>query len=170
MNRIQPEQYTLTTGIIRYLNHVIAFFDERMVYIFVAIWTWGMRMFQTLISVVFGVLFSCMILSDKCPTRCNFGCVIRKTGLLTWRFVQHGLVFLTFLRLKNGRHLADDIFRCIFLNEKICVMIKNSLKFVPMDSVDNNPALAQMMAWRRIGDKPWSEPILTQSIDAYMRH
>ena len=72
--------------------------------------------------------------------------------------------------VKNGRHLADDIFRCIFVNEKICVMIKNSLKFVPMDSVDNNPALAQMMAWRRLGDKPWSEPMLTQSTDAYMRH
>ena len=27
-----------------------------------------------------------------------------------------------------------------------------------------------MMAWRRIGDKPWSEPVTVWSIDAYMRH
>ena len=26
------------------------------------------------------------------------------------------------------------------------------------------------MAWRRIGDKPLSEPMLTQFTDAYMRH
>ena len=27
-----------------------------------------------------------------------------------------------------------------------------------------------MMAWRRIGDNPWSEPVMVWSIDAYMRH
>ena len=31
---------------------------------------------------------------------------------------------------KNGRHFADDIFKCIFLNEKFCILIKISLKFV----------------------------------------
>ena len=31
----------------------------------------------------------------------------------------------------NSRHLADDIFRCIFANEKFCILIKISLKFVP---------------------------------------
>ena len=35
-----------------------------------------------------------------------------------------------------GRHFADDIFRCIFLNENICMLGKISLEFVP-----NNPAL-----------------------------
>ena len=39
---------------------------------------------------------------------------------------------------QNGRHLADNIFRCIFLNENICILIKISLKLVP---IDNNPAL-----------------------------
>ena len=29
-----------------------------------------------------------------------------------------------------------------------------SLKFVPDDPVDNNPALVQVMAWRRTGDNP----------------
>ena len=31
---------------------------------------------------------------------------------------------------KNGRHFADDIFKCIFVNEKFCILIKISLKFV----------------------------------------
>ena len=37
--------------------------------------------------------------------------------------------------------LADDIFRLIFVNEKFCILIKNSLKFVPKVPIDNNPAL-----------------------------
>ena len=26
---------------------------------------------------------------------------------------------------QNGRHFADDIFRCIFVNEKVCISIQN---------------------------------------------
>ena len=32
---------------------------------------------------------------------------------------------------QNGRHLADNIFRYIFEKEKIYILIKISLKFVP---------------------------------------
>ena len=42
---------------------------------------------------------------------------------------------------QNGRHLADNLFRCIFVNEKFCILIKISLKFVPKHPIDNNPAL-----------------------------
>ena len=42
---------------------------------------------------------------------------------------------------QNGRHFTDDIFMCIFLNEKFCISIKISLKFVPKGPVDNNAAL-----------------------------
>ena len=42
---------------------------------------------------------------------------------------------------QNARHFADDIFRRIFLNEKFCVLIKISLKFVPKGPIYNNPAL-----------------------------
>ena len=38
-------------------------------------------------------------------------------------------------------NLADDIFKCIFMNEKFCILIKISLKFVPKGPIDNNPAL-----------------------------
>ena len=32
---------------------------------------------------------------------------------------------------KNGHHFAGDIFGCIFVNEKFCILIIISLKFVP---------------------------------------
>ena len=61
---------------------------------------------------------------------------------------------------ENGRHFADDMFKCIFLNENVWIPIEISLKFVPKGSINNNPALFQIMAWRRPGDKPLSEPML----------
>ena len=66
--------------------------------------------------------------------------------------------------------LADDIFKCISMNEKFCVLIRISLKFVPKGPINNIPALIQIMACRQSGDTPLSEPIMTQCIDAYMRH
>ena len=66
--------------------------------------------------------------------------------------------FLNTLRPRqNGRHFADDIFKCIFLNENIWIPIKISVKFVPKGPINNIPALVQIMAWRRPGDKPLSE-------------
>ena len=40
------------------------------------------------------------------------------------------------------------------------ISIKISLKFVPKGPINNIPALVQMMAWRRSGDKPLSEPMM----------
>ena len=42
---------------------------------------------------------------------------------------------------QNGRHFTDDIFRCIFMNEKFCILIKIPLKFVHKGPIDSNPAL-----------------------------
>ena len=36
---------------------------------------------------------------------------------------------------------ADDIFKCIFVNEKFCILIKISLKFIRKGPIDNNLAL-----------------------------
>ena len=78
---------------------------------------------------------------------------------------------LTHLPLdKMAAILADDISKCIFLNENDRIPIQISLKFVSRSPIDIKPALVQIMAWRRIGDKPLSEPILTQFTDAYIRH
>ena len=70
---------------------------------------------------------------------------------------------------QNGRHFADDILRCIFVNEQFFILIEISPKTVPKGPIDNNWALDQTMAWRRIGDKPLSEPMVTQFADAYVR-
>ena len=61
---------------------------------------------------------------------------------------------------QDGRHFADDIFKCIFLNENVGIPIKISLKFVPKGPINNIPAMVQIMAWRRPGDKPLSEPMV----------
>ena len=60
----------------------------------------------------------------------------------------------------NRRHFADDIFRCIFENENEWISSRISLKFVPKVRINNIPALVQIMAWRRQGDKPLSEPMM----------
>ena len=56
----------------------------------------------------------------------------------------------------------------LFLNENIRISINISLKFVPKVPINYIPALAQIMAWRRSGAKPLSEPMMIT--DAYMRH
>ena len=70
---------------------------------------------------------------------------------------------------QNGHHFADDIFKCIFLNENVLIAIKISLKFVPKgpeqySSIcsDNGlaPSRRQAIIW--INDGQFS--------DAYMRH
>ena len=65
--------------------------------------------------------------------------------------------FINSLRPRqDGRYFADDIFKCIFLNETVWIPFKISLKG-PMNNI---PALVQIMAWRRPGDKPLSEPMM----------
>ena len=49
-------------------------------------------------------------------------------------------------------------------------MVEFRVKFVPGCLIDNAPALVKVIAWRRLGDRPLSEPMLTQSTDAYMGH
>ena len=42
--------------------------------------------------------------------------------------------------------LADDNFKSIFVNENYIIPIRISLKFVPVNPIDNKPALVQVMA------------------------
>ena len=68
--------------------------------------------------------------------------------------------FNTLRPRQNGRHSADDIITCIFLNKNIWILIKISLKFVPKGPINNIPALVQIMAWHRPGDKPLFDQML----------
>ena len=69
-------------------------------------------------------------------------------------------MFNTMRPRRNGHRFIDNVSKCIFLNENICIMIIISLKYVPEDQINNVPALAQIMAWCRPGDKPLSEPMM----------
>ena len=62
----------------------------------------------------------------------------------------------------DRRHFADDIFKCIFKNENEWISPRISLKFVPKFRINNIPALVHIMAWRRPGDKPLSEPMMVK--------
>ena len=68
--------------------------------------------------------------------------------------------FNTLRPRQDGRHFPDDHLKCIFLNENIWISLKISLKFVPDVRINKIPALVQIMAWRRPGDKPLSEPMM----------
>ena len=71
---------------------------------------------------------------------------------------------------QNGSHFPVDVFKAIFVYEDCYILIKMSLKYVPQGPIDNIPALVQIMAWCRSGDKSLSEPMMAKFPDAYMRH
>ena len=83
-------------------------------------------------------------------------------------YKQHGQGFSdtinTLRPRQNRRHFADDIFKCIFLNENAWITIEISLKFVAKVQLNNIPALIQIMAWRRPGAKPLSEPMVFRAL------
>ena len=70
---------------------------------------------------------------------------------------------------QNGRHFADDIFKCIFVTGKFVSWFKLHWSFASKGPIDNKSVLVQVIAWRRGGDKLLSETMLTQLIDAHMR-
>ena len=75
-------------------------------------------------------------------------------------YVPHYLSFNTLCPRQNWRHFADDIFKCIFVDENVWIPIKISMKFVLKGPINNIPTLVQIMAWRPPGDKPLSEPMM----------
>ena len=48
----------------------------------------------------------------------------------------------------------------IFLNKNVWISLQISLKFLAKVWINNIPVLVQVMAWRRPGDKPLSEPMM----------
>ena len=93
--------------------------------------------------------------------------------IVIMKWWSHNIITLLILMIKcdalntlrprhNGRHIPDDIFKWIFLNENVWISINISLKFVPRGPINNIPTLVQVMAWRRPGDKPLSEPMMVR--------
>ena len=93
------------------------------------------------------------------PVYCNW----RFLRLSYWQVVMscsHNMSVNTLRPRQNGHHFADGIFKRIFMNENVRILIIISLTFVPKGPINNIQALVQIMAWRRLGDKPLSEPML----------
>ena len=61
---------------------------------------------------------------------------------------------------QNGRHFADNILKWVFRNENIWISLRILLNFVSKVSVNSIPAMVQIMAWHRPGDKSLSEPMM----------
>ena len=80
--------------------------------------------------------------------------------LIHRQVVQYNYNVNTLKPRQNGRHFADDTFKRIFLNENVRIPITISLKFVFKGLISNIRSLGQIMAWRRPGDKPLSEPMM----------
>ena len=53
---------------------------------------------------------------------------------------------------QNCHHFTDNIFKCIFMNENVCILIEISLKCVPIGS-DNGlpPNRQQAIIWTNDG-------------------
>ena len=58
---------------------------------------------------------------------------------------------------QNGCQFADNIFKCIYVNENFCILLQISLMFLPKGLINNKSALVQVMAWRKTGHKPLPE-------------
>ena len=88
------------------------------------------------------------------------------------------------IKLSKCRHVSGNLVVCVRVCVVVCYIISTislmkfsgefswmksifiwiSLKIIHKDRIDNNPALVQIMAWRRIGDRPLSEPMLPDSL------
>ena len=130
-----------------------------------------MRVFDNGKAVLCRTMYFCVepgiLVSNKCYNDVSY--LLRFLAEIT-SIVNGSGMTLTHPPGQNRRRFADDILKCIFLNEHVCVLIRISLKFVPRVRIDNKKALVEVMAWHRTGDKPLSEPKLTQFTDAYKRH
>ena len=61
---------------------------------------------------------------------------------------------------QNCHHFTDDIFKCIFLNDNHGFRRYDFTEVCSAGSNNNIPALVQIMAWCRPGNKPLSEPMM----------
>ena len=104
------------------------------------------------------------VLERKCKWNVDRGNVdcrpLEVHSLECWSCMYMGLDLNTLRPRQDGRHFPDDIFKHIFFNENVWISITISLKFIPKGPIYNIPALVQIMAWRRPGYKPFSEPVM----------
>ena len=86
------------------------------------------------------------------------GCAVYWWATCLW------MLIYTLRPRQNGRHFAVDHFKCIFWSVNTWISIITSLKFLLKGPTENNPALVYIVAWRRPGVKPLSEPMMVNSL------
>ena len=79
--------------------------------------------------------------------------IVIEEGNNTWWMTSDSWTLST-STTQNGCHLADNVFKLIFLNENCCIFIQISLTFVPKGPINNKSTLVQKTAWCRTGDTP----------------
>ena len=87
--------------------------------------------------------------------------------LSSFFFVLQIMVAINTLRPRqNGCHFPDDIFKCIFLNENVRILIGISLNFILKGPINNIPALAQKngLAPTRLPAIIWKNACMYQSV------
>ena len=75
--------------------------------------------------------------------------------------------FNTLRPAKNGCNFVDDIFKCIFFNEKMCNVIQISFKFNLPGPIHNKLGFIYVMGWHQTGNKLLTEPMLTKNAWMY---
>ena len=81
-----------------------------------------------------------------------------------WQLLSHLLEYSELTNLPLDKMATTTP---LFWNENVFISIWISLKFIPNVPICNIPTLIQIMAWRRPGAKPLSEPMLTRFTDTY---
>ena len=114
--------------------------------------------YHQICSLLFSISNQKVMVSQSWDSSGNNAIPAYETQCCTWRFINKLHKYLTHW----SRDKLAAIFQTTFSNAffKWICMIKISLMFVPKDPNDNVPALVQIMAWRRPGDKLLSEPKL----------
>ena len=104
-----------------------------------------------------GTCYAC----NLCDTFVKMRCYDKVTQIWFMIYVLNVYRYVITLRLRrNCRHFAEDIFKCVFLNENLLILIDISLKFVPKGWINNIPVLVQIC--HLDGTKPLSEPMIVR--------
>ena len=121
-------------------------------------------------AALFAVLYVIPCYTGGCYNGTRLNCLMSVMAFkspLSPLLIQQLVQVNTLRPRQDGCHFADDTFKRIFLNENVRISIKISLKFVAKSPMNNIPALVQIMAWRRSGDKPLSEPMMVSFLRIY---
>ena len=89
--------------------------------------------------------------------------MIISTFIIVWCWSStpiHVCIINTLRSRQDGCHFPENIFKRICLSENVWISIDISLNFVPKGSINNIPALVQIMGWHWSGHylNQWSAP------------